>query len=30
MQCILKEIAEIHEQGLSYDEISRRIGLHLN
>ena len=27
---IVHEIAEIHEQGLSYDAISRRIGLHLN
>ena len=27
---IVHEIAEIHERGLSYDEISRRIGLHLN
>ena len=27
---IVHEIAEIHEQGLSYDAISRRIGRHLN
>ena len=27
---IVHEIAEIHEQELSYDVISRRIGLHLN
>ena len=27
---IVHEIAEIHEQSLSYDAISRRIGRHLN
>ena len=27
---IVHEVAEIHERGLSYDEISRRIGHHLN